>query len=114
MAPLKDPELRKKFLGALGDWNCGGVIQWKPLPSEWLRKNLSNLSQKAVGLLMFEHVAGGGEIDQVVETREGYRDHHQYHYDLRIPIAGRLIYIETRFAETKMGPTIFVVNMHDA
>ncbi len=114
MAPLKDPQLRASYEEALREWNCEGFVQWKPLPSEWLRKNLENLSQKAIGQLMWQHVADGGEIDQVVETREEYRVHHQYHYDFRIPIAGRLIYIETRLVETRMGPTIIVVNIHDA
>ncbi len=114
MAPLKDPGLLDKFLEALKDWNCGGVIEWKPLASEWLRRNLEHLSQKAVGHLMWEHVSNGGEIDQVAETRERYRERHQYHYDFRIPVVGRLIYIETRLVESKMGPTIYVVNIHDA
>lgn len=114
MAPLKDRRLLDRFLGALKDWSCGGVIEWKPLASEWLRRNLENLSQKAIGQLMWEHVANGGEIDQVVETREGYRDRHQYHYDFRISVVGRVLYIETRLVETKMGPIIYVVNIHDA
>ena len=89
-------------------------IEWKRRPSEWVRRNLENLSPKVVGLLMWKHVAEGGEIDQVPETREGYRNHYQYHYDFRILIGDRPIYIETRFVEEKMGPTIYVVNIHDA
>jgi hypothetical protein len=114
VAPLTDPRLLASFLEALKEWNCDGFIQWKRLPAEWLRKNLENLSQKAVGQLMWEYVASGGEIDQVAETREGYHDLYECHYDFRVPVAGRLIYIETLFEETKMGPTIYVVNIHDA
>lgn len=114
VAPLNDPRLRDAYEEALREWNCEGFIQWKPLPSAWLRKNLENLSQKAIGQRMWQHLADGGEIDQVVETREDYRVRYQYHYDFRIPIAGRLIYIETRLVETKIGPTIFIVNIHDA
>jgi hypothetical protein len=62
---------------------------------------------------MWQHVAGGGEIDQVAETREDYRNRYPYHYDFRLPIAGRLIYIETCCDDTMMGPTIYVVNIHD-
>ena len=115
MAPLRDPDLLEKYIEALKEWNCDGFIQWKRLAAEWLRKNLEGYGQKAVGRLMCEHVANGGEIDRVAETREEYRNLYPYHYDFRIPIAGRLIYIETRFDETaKMGPTIYVVSLHDA
>ncbi len=114
MPPLKDRKLVERILEALKEWNCDGFIQWKRLPVEWLRKNLEGHDPKSIGSLMYEHVANGGEIDQVVETREDYRNLYPYHYDFRIPIAGRLIYIETRFDEEKMGPTVYVVNIHDA
>jgi hypothetical protein len=115
MAPLIDPRLLATFLGALKEWNCAGVIQWKPLASEWVRKNLDGCTPKGVGRLMYEYVNSGGEIDQVVETREDYRNRYPYHYDFRIPIAGRLIYVETCFDETdRMGPIVFVVNIHYA
>jgi len=114
MAPLSDKEMIAKFLEALKEWNVDGFIQWKRLPTEWVLKNTEGLSTKAVGRLMYEHVVDGGEIDQVVETREDYRNLYPHHYDFRIPIAGRLIYIETRLDDTKMGPTVYVVNVHDA
>jgi hypothetical protein len=114
MARLTDASVVARLVEALHEWNCEGFIQWKRLPAEWMRKNLEGFTQKDVGRMMHEHVAVGGEIDQVKETREEYRHLHQYHYDFRIPIAGRLIYIETRLDDTKMGPTILVVNMHAA
>jgi hypothetical protein len=114
MPPLRDPDLLAKFLEALKEWDCEGFIQWKRRPAEWLRENLQGHSQRAVAQAMYDHVASGGEIDQVRENYEGYRDTHPYHYDFRIPIAGRLIYIETVFDETKMGPTITIANLKDA
>jgi len=114
MPPLRDTGILAKFLEALKEWNCDGYIQWKRRPAEWLRKNLEGWSQKAIGRAMYAHLVSGGEIDQVKEKYEGYRDIHPYHYDFRIPIVGRLIYIETVFDETKMGPTITVVNIKDA
>ena len=114
MAPLRDPDLLDKFLEALKEWNCDGYVQWSRRPADWLRKNFESHSQKAIGQAMYDYVVDGGEIDQVKENYEGYRDTHPFHYDFRIPIAGRLIYIETVFDETKMGPTITVVNSKDA
>ena len=113
MPPLRDQVMLDKFLEALKEWNCDGYIQWKRRPAEWLRSNLESRSQKAIGEAMYDHVVNGGEIDQVKENYEGYRDTHPFHYDFRIPIAGRHIYVETVFDETKMGPTITVVSIKD-
>ncbi|MCX7429181.1 MAG: hypothetical protein NTW96_26585 [Planctomycetia bacterium] len=114
MAPLKDRDLLDRLLEALKEWNCDGFIQWRPRPAGWLRKSLQRCGQKAIGQAMYEHVVNGGEIDQVKENYEGYRDTHPYHYDFRIRIDARPIYVETVFDETKMGPTITIVNIKDA
>jgi hypothetical protein len=33
VAPLKDPDLLKKFVEAIKEWNCDGFIQWKRVPT---------------------------------------------------------------------------------
>lgn len=114
MAPLKDPEVLAKFKEALQEWNCHGFIQWKRIAAEWLRRHLERYDQRAIGCLLHQYVAEGGEIDAVTETREEYRHLYQYHYDFRVPIGDRLVYIETRLDVSKLGPTITVVNVHDA
>jgi len=114
MVPLKDRVLYGKILEALKEWNCDGFIQWRRRPAEWLRKNLEGWSQKAIGEAMYEHVVQGGEIDQVKENYEGYRESHPYHYDFRIIVGDRHLYIETIFDEMKMGPTVTIVNLKDA
>ena len=63
--------------------------------------------------MMHEHVDAGGEIDQVAERREPWRDRHEFHYDFRFSIAGRKLCIETVLGVTSTGPTVTVVNMHD-
>jgi hypothetical protein len=63
---------------------------------------------------MFRHFDAGGEIDQVTETRPEWNEQ-RYHYDLRIQIGGRLIYIETVLVEDDPNdPTVHVVSIHDA
>ena len=114
MTRLSDPGVLATFLEALKEWNCDGYIQWNRRAAEWLRRNLDGWSQKAVGQAMHDHVVSGGEIDQAKENYEGYRDAHPYHYDFRIPIAGRPLYIETVIDDTSMGPTITIVNIKDA
>ena len=63
---------------------------------------------------MYEHMLAGAEIDQLKETREEYRNTDPFHYDFRLRIASRLIYVETVLRTSRMGPTILVVSVHDA
>jgi hypothetical protein len=66
---------------------------------------------------MHDFVAAGGIIDQQAETRPEWTTH-DYHFDLRIPLSGRVLYIETRLIYRKPDdpddPRIHVVNIHDA
>ena len=81
--------------------------------AEWLRCNLEGETQKSIGKLMYEH---RDEVDQTPETREDYRSLYSYHYDFRIPINGRLIYIETVLESeaTASDSRILVVNIKPA
>jgi hypothetical protein len=90
-----------------------GGVQWKRLAADWMRKNLENLSQQALNELILDHISSGGQVDQVEETREEYL-HCQHHYDFRMPILGRAVYVETVLTEQKMGPVVTIVNIHDA
>lgn len=113
MVRLVDERLLELFEEALSEWNCGGFIVWKKVPEEWLEKEIEGYTSKLIGKLMYEYFLDGGKIDQVEETREPYKDLYDFHYDFRFPINGRKIYIETVMDESKMGPTITIVSMHD-
>lgn len=113
MAPLKDDLIRDAFLEALSNWNRSGYVDWRRVPSEWMRKNIDGHTLQSVAGLMFLHVLAGGEIDQVRETREPWRNVHDLQYDFRFRIGGRKIYIETVIDISKMGPTVTIVSMHD-
>jgi hypothetical protein len=65
---------------------------------------------------MYEYVEAGGKIDEVRETRPEWSDKHEFHFDLRLQIEGRRIYIETRL-NCRIPPvpddsTILVANIH--
>jgi hypothetical protein len=66
---------------------------------------------------MYEYVAAGGEVDEQAETRENWRDQHEFHHDLRLSINNRLVYIETRLNyRVPVAPDdswILVVNIHE-
>jgi len=92
-----------------------GYIQWRRVPRDRLDHELAGYTLKAINELMAAHVQAGGEIHQVVETRPEYTQW-RFHYDLRLPISGRRIYIETVFHHERDPEDceIIVVNMHDA
>jgi hypothetical protein len=114
MPPLTDPERLTCYQNALAQWNTTGYVNFLDGPLRWLRKELAGISPPEVKRLLHDYVVGGGQIDEVVETRETWRDRYEYHYDLRVRIDGRLIYFETRLVPSRTGPEIYVVNIHDA
>lgn len=115
MASLSDPRVLAAFRRALEEGRrFSGYVTWRPRAQEWVRTELPNVTLKALTELMHQHVDSGGEIDQVRETRDQWR-HFQFHYDLRLIIAGRRIYVETILLSEDPGdPEIQVVNVHEA
>lgn len=114
-------ETHAKYLAALSDWRLGNGFKWTERASDWLYEHAVELGEGGgqaltlpdVGRLMYEFVANGGEVDQVGEQRENWRDEHAFHYDIVMPIGGQEVYIETRLMEESRvdDPYIFIVNM---
>jgi len=113
IAPLVDVEQLSQIQEALRERRVDGFVVWKPIAIEWLLKNLDGHTDSSITTLMHEHVGAGGEVDRVPERREGYRDRFEFHYDFRLKIDGRKVYIETRLRNTKTGPILTIVNIHD-
>jgi hypothetical protein len=113
MAPLKDLDVLAKFRHALREWNCTGYITWKSVAREWVEENLDGVTTRAIGEEMFRHFSVGGDIDKIEESRAEWSDC-RYHYDFRVAIEGRLLYIETLLIDDERDdPTIHVVSIHD-
>jgi hypothetical protein len=114
MARLANPEILARFQHALSQWRVTGYITWKPIARQWLERNLEGLTARSVGEEMFRFVLAGGDIDQVRETRPQWSEQ-RFHYDFRMDIGGRFLYIETILVEDAPDdPTIHVVSIHDA
>lgn len=115
LAPLSDPTILAAYRNALADWRFSDFIRWTEKALTDLRRELEGWSIKEVARVMHEHVENGGEIDAVVETRPEWSEH-RYHYDLRINVDGKPIYIETRLfftnADDPDDPWIHVVSLH--
>ena len=119
MAPLTDPARLEAYKDALGNWSFDEYIQFELTETayEWIKRELSNISLKEIGRLMYDYVEAGGKIDEVPETRPGWSDEFEFHYDLRFTIRDKPVYIETRLKyQLPVVPddsVILVVNVHE-
>ena len=117
MPPLTDPERLRCYRNALSNWNYDGYVDFKERARTWLQSAFPNLTWRQIAQLLHKHVKDGGEIDEQTETREEWKDRHEFHHDLRVRIKGRLVYFETRLvyrdADDPDDPLIEVVNAHD-
>ena len=118
MPPLTDPTRLAAYRDALGNWNVADYIQFE-LTTEarrWIKRELDGVTLKEIKRLMYQYVAAGGEIDEVRETRPEWAEH-EFHYDLRLSIQKKLVYIETRLNHREpLAPDeawILVVNIHE-
>ncbi len=113
MPRLEDPVSLARYRSALANWRITGYVDWKETARTWVRNQLGEHEPRQIARLMFEHVEAGGEIDQVPERRPEWNDR-PFHYDLRISVAGRLLYIETILLDDDPDdPVIRVVSIHD-
>jgi hypothetical protein len=117
LAPLTDPSRLAAYSDALSNWNFKGYIQFELTESSyaWVKRTFGNISLKEIGRLMHEHVASGGVIDEITETRPEWADY-AFHHDLRFSIQNVPVYIETRLIHklpiVRDESTILVVNIH--
>ena len=118
MSTLTDPEVLFCYRNALCNWKYDGYVVYMKDAAEGLRRYLVGFSQKGFKEVLYQFVDSGGEIDQVVELRENWRDKWLHHYDLRPLIDGVKIYVETRLIYTKPSdpddPVIFLANIKPA
>ena len=114
MARLENPDILARYRAALANWRYTGYVKWKDGARDWIRRELEDMPVRAIAEQMYNHVAAGGEIDQVRERRPEWNDR-DFHYDLRIEIGGRALDIETLLLDDDpKDPTLFVVSIHDA
>ena len=118
MPRLTDPTRLAAYRDALNNWSVIDFIQFDLTVEarRWIKRELGDISFKEIKRLMYEFVANGGEIDGVKETRPEWADH-EYHYDLRIMVKNKSVYIETRlnYREPLVPDesSILVVNIHE-
>jgi hypothetical protein len=120
MSRLTDPETLGHYLAALRNFHINGYVVFRKDAAEWLRRELPGWTQKRFAASLLDYVQTGGEIDQVVETRENWSGIYAYHYDLRLYVKGRVrkVYVETRLVpdhpNQRDDPYLLIANIHDA
>ncbi len=115
MAAPINPATRERYLAALSDWHGEVGVRFNKRSRDYVLGELG-LTTTRVGELLHEYVKmTAGTPHEVRETREGYRGRYDFHYDLRLDIAGRRVYVETVLDEEsrRQPPFIQVVNMKD-
>ena len=117
MATLSDPDRSAAYLNAAANGTFEGYIRFdlNGTAFEYVRGTLG-VTLPELKRLIAEHVNGGGEIDEVAETRSNWSGEYSYHYDLRFVIEGVPVYVETRLLcripFIPDEPRIEVVNIH--
>jgi hypothetical protein len=112
MPPLTDPTILNQFDAVLVNWSYTDYVTAKPLVLDWIANNLGGLGLKDVARAMYDHCRSGSVIDQVPERRPEYSAW-PFHYDFRLQLAGKLVYIETILQDDEpRDPTIRVVSIH--
>jgi hypothetical protein len=111
--PLSDSVILAQIRTVLANWNYSGYVTAKEGVLEWMANELKTCTLKDVAQAMYSHLEQGGVIDQVVETRPEWNQW-PYHYDFRLPIDSRTVYIEVILQDDDPSdPTIHIVSMHD-
>jgi hypothetical protein len=114
MPPLTDAVVLAQFGAVLANWNYTGYVTAKDVAVGWIANNLGGLTLKDVARAMHEHLQRGDVIDQQPETRPEWSVW-PFHYDFRLQLAGRDVYIETILQDDNPNdPTIHIVSIHDA
>lgn len=111
MPPLADADIRAKILDAFSRSESGDCVEWSRDAKEHLRELLPNFTWRRINQMLRDGIVAGREILQVVETREGYRENHAFHYDFKIKIGSTKYYVYGQLLEERnFDPEFFVAN----
>ena len=113
MPPVNDPKVMEQLRSVLQNWRVTGYVTAKDLVLEWIAKELGGLTLKDVAEIMHTFVKRGGQVDQVPERRPEWSEW-PFHYDFRVEIGKREVYIETILQDDDPSdPTLHIVSMHN-
>lgn len=113
MPPLTDPAILAMFHKVLAEWRCTGYVTAKETAVDWIADHLGGLSLQDVVRALHDFIRNGGVIDQQPERRPEW-NHWPYHYDFRLTVGSRRLYVETILQDDDpKDPTVHIVSIHD-
>jgi hypothetical protein len=113
MPPLTDAVILAQFRAVLANWKYTGYVTAKDIALDWIANNLGGLTLKDVAKALNDFLQRGEVIEQLPETRPEW-SMWPFHYDFRVQLAGREVYIETILQDDDPNdPTIHIVSIHD-
>jgi hypothetical protein len=92
-----------------------GCCEWDADAAERVNRDRElahwGLTPRLIKQLLIEHIEAGELVEQRVEEREPWRDHHAYWYRVNVSIEDvpRPLFVEVRFIQA--GPTLPVVRI---
>ena len=97
----------------------GGCVEWDVKVTARLKPELAlhELTIRMVRSEVIQHVQSGGEVFQVKETREGWKDRRDYWYKVIVPMPA--IFTKGLFVELELVnsdpdfPEVSLVNAHE-
>ena len=115
-APSADDELALVRL-AVSMARTRGCCEWSDQEIARVRNQppAPGITPEAIKWLLFEHVQSGGELLQVKEERENWRDQRDYWYKAIIPFEGlpRGLFVEIIMVDPDRDcPSVEIVNAH--
>lgn len=117
MASPGDPEELALVRLAISMARTRGCCEWSDQEMSRVRAQppASGLSPEAIKWLLHDHVQEGGDVVQVKEEREGWRDERAYWYKAVIPFEGlpRGLFVEIVMVDPDHEcPSVEIVNAH--
>jgi hypothetical protein len=113
VATLTDAIVLAQFQQVLSNWQYTRYVTASDTASEWMVNELAGVALRDLAKALFQFVQSGGIIDQQLEKRPEWNIW-PFHYDFRLHLAGRFLYIETILRDDDpKDPTIHIVSIHD-
>ena len=97
----------------------GGCVEWEPKAADKVEVELArhNLTLADVRKALIQHVRNDGEVKQIKEVREPWKDRRDYWYKVIVPMPdvfsnGLFVELELYNSDAEY-PEVYMVNAHE-
>ena len=111
MPELTDPTTRRLLLDGLSVSERGDGVECLPVAAEELRRLCPRATVPGLVKAICTWVRAGKRVEECEEWREEYSGMFRYHYDVRISVAGRRLYVEMRLLIEGSDAEVVIVSI---